>query len=103
MLVQYGIIPAQSLVGKKKLMIYFALFIVLNIITPDPTPITATIILIPFIVIFEVAALAAKRIDEGHKKTGYPYEPPKVGGIVCKFCGGKVLSSFCTVCNKSQI
>ena len=103
MLVQYGIIPAQSLAGKKKLMIYFALFIILNVITPDPTPITATIILIPFIVIFEVAALAAKRIDEGRKKAGYPYGPPKVGVAVCKFCGGNVFSSFCTVCKKSQI
>jgi len=103
MLVQYGIIPAQSLAGKKKLMIYFALFIILNIITPDPTPITATIILIPFIVIFEVAALAAKRIDEGRKKAGYPYGPLKVGVAVCKFCGGNVFSSFCTVCKRSQI
>jgi sec-independent protein translocase protein TatC len=105
MLVQYGIIPVRSLAGKKKLMIYFALFIILIIITPDPTPITATIILIPFIVIFEVAVLAARIIDKDHTQTSEADGPPKIqySGVVCKFCGGNVFSSFCAVCRKSQI
>ena len=106
LLVQFGIIPSEFLSGKKKLTIYFALFIILNIITPDPTPITATIILIPFIVIFEGAAFAARRIDKGRrKKMGEAYGLPKIrfGRVACKFCGGNVASSFCAVCGKSQV
>lgn len=106
LLVQFGIIPAEFLSGKKKMTIYVALFIVLNIITPDPTPITATIIVIPFIVIFEGAALAARRIAEGRRsKMGETYGKYKIqlGGVACKFCGGSVSSSFCAVCGKSQV
>ena len=101
LLVQFGIIPAKFLTGKKKLTVYVALFIILNIITPDPTPITATIILIPFIGIFEVAALAARRIEKGRGGIAEKYTPTRI--VACKFCGGNVSSSFCGVCGKSQV
>jgi len=106
LLAQFGIIPLEALSGKRKITIYIALFVFLNIITPDPTPITATIILLPFLVIFEIAARFARRIDRGRRRTmAQTYGPPKVqlGGIACKFCGGSVASSFCSVCGKSQI
>jgi len=106
LLVQFGIIPAQYLSGKRKIMVYVTLLIILTIITPDPTPITATIIMIPFVAIFEGAALAARRIEKGRReKMGETYGLPKtqLGGVTCKFCGGSVSSSFCTVCGKSQI
>jgi sec-independent protein translocase protein TatC len=105
LLVQFGIIPARFVTGRRKI-IYVALLIILTIITPDPTPITATIIMIPFIVIFEGAALAARRIEEGSlKKAGATYAPPRfqLGRVECKFCGGSVSSSFCSVCGKSQV
>ncbi len=105
LLVQFGIIPAKFVSGKRK-MIYVALLIILTIITPDPTPITATIIMIPFIIIFEGAAYASKRIDEGRlKSTPGSYGGAKypLGSVACKFCGGNVSSSFCSVCGKSQI
>ena len=106
LLVQFGIIPAEYLSGKRKIMVYVVLLIILTIITPDPTPITATIIMIPFIAIFEGAALAARRIEKGRmRKLGDTYGLPKIqlGGVACKFCGGSVSSSFCAVCGKSQI
>jgi sec-independent protein translocase protein TatC len=105
-LAQFGIIPVEFLSGKRKTTIYIALYVFLNIITPDPTPITATIIFLPFFVIFEVAARFAKRIDAGRRRMmAETYGPPKVqlGGIACKFCGGSVASSFCAQCGKSQV
>ena len=106
LLVQFGIIPAEYLSGKRKLTVYVVLLIVLTIITPDPTPITATIIMIPFIVIFEGAALAARRIVKSRlAKMGEPSGAPRtqLGGVACKFCGGNVSSSFCAACGKSQV
>jgi sec-independent protein translocase protein TatC len=104
-LAQFGLIPVEFLTGKRKMTIYIALYIFLNIITPDPTPITATIIFLPFLVIFEIAARFAKRADTNRRRTiAGTYTQPKVqlGGIACKFCGGSVASSFCAACGKSQ-
>jgi sec-independent protein translocase protein TatC len=106
LLVQFGFIPAECLSGKRKMMVYVALLIILIIITPDPTPITAIIIMIPFIGIFEGAALAARRIEKGRREMmRETYGPTKtqLGGVACKFCEGNVSSSFCEVCGKSQV
>jgi sec-independent protein translocase protein TatC len=65
LLVQVGILPAAFIAGKRKLM-YLAFMVILVIVTPDPTPITAVIIMMPFIVIFEGAVLAARRVEK-HK------------------------------------
>jgi sec-independent protein translocase protein TatC len=104
-LAQFGIVPVEFLSGKKKITIYIALYIFLNIITPDPTPITATIIFLPFLAIFEVAAFFVKRADTERRITMTEAYGPgaQLGGIACKFCGGSVASSFCAACGKSQV
>ncbi len=69
---QAGILPAKYLaefnVGKRRTM-YLALLLILTIspIPPDPTPISSVIMLIPFIVIFEVARfLFLRSVRETH-------------------------------------
>lgn len=109
MLMQFGILPVNSVSGwKRKITVYAGLLIVLTIITPDPTPITASIILAPFILVFEAALLIAKRIDKGHKEeTSETYAVPVAqhATLKCKFCGGltSTVSSFCPECGKSQV
>lgn len=105
LLVQFGVIPVEYLSGKRKIMVYVALLVILTIITPDPTPITAIIIMVPFILIFEVAALASRRIARNRQKIGTTYTPSQIqiGPGACKFCGGSVSSSFCATCGKSQV
>jgi sec-independent protein translocase protein TatC len=106
-LAQFGLLPTGWLSGRKKVAAYVILWLVLWVITPDPTPITGTIILAPFIAFFEVAIWAARRIDRG--RTGRPTEAPKVpkleaGYPKCKFCGGSISSSpFCATCGRSQV
>ncbi|MBS7623011.1 twin-arginine translocase subunit TatC [Candidatus Bathyarchaeota archaeon] len=62
LLVQAGILPANFISGKRKLM-YVGFLVVTAVITPDPTIITDVIIMLPFIMIFESAVLAAKRVE----------------------------------------
>jgi sec-independent protein translocase protein TatC len=62
LLVQVGILSSKFIAGKRKIM-YIAFLIILMIITPDPTPITAIIIMMPFIVIFEGAVVAARKVE----------------------------------------
>ena len=104
LLVQFGIIPTKILSGKTKIAIYLALWMIIWTFGPDPTPITATIIMVPFSVIFEIAAYAARRIERNRPKPDI-YAPPMTGlsSVACRFCGGNVSSSFCAVCGKSQI
>lgn len=104
LLVQFGIISAKVLSGKTKIAIYLGLWLIIWTFGPDPTPITATIIMVPFSVIFEVAAYAARRI-ESNRPTTYTYASPKTqqGAVACMFCGGNVSSSFCVACGKSQV
>ena len=106
LLVQFGIIPPNLLSGKGKLALYLGTWLFLWIVTPDPTPFTATVIMAPFVAIFEVATIAAKRGEKNRReRLGAIYGPPKtqLGKVACKFCGGNVTSSFCSVCGKSQI
>jgi len=106
LLVQFGIIPASALSGKGKIMAYIVLFMVIFIFGPDPTPLTATIIMIPFSLIFEVAAYAARRIERGRlRDTNQPPTSPLAPlSAACKYCGGSIANSpFCSVCGKSQI
>jgi sec-independent protein translocase protein TatC len=62
LLVQVGILQPDFMAGKRKIM-YVAFLVVTAIITPDPTIITDVIILVPFLAIFELGILAAKRIE----------------------------------------
>jgi len=104
LLVQFGIISAKVLSGKTKFAIYIVLWLIIWTFGPDPTPITATIIMVPFSVIFEVAAFAARRIERNRPPT-YTYASPRtqLGAVACMFCGGNVSSSFCVACGKSQV
>jgi sec-independent protein translocase protein TatC len=104
LLVQFGIISAKVLSGKTKFAIYIVLWLIIWTFAPDPTPITATIIMVPFSVIFEVAAFAARRIERNRPPT-YTYASPRtqLGAVACMFCGGNVSSSFCVACGKSQV
>jgi len=104
LLVQFGIISTKVLSGKTKIAIYIALEMIIWTFGPDPTPITATIIMVPFAAIFEIAAYAARRIERNRPTTD-PYAPPRIqlGAVACRFCGGNVFSSFCVACGKSQV
>ena len=106
LLVQFGIIPPRVLSGRGKLALYLGTWMVIWIFGPDPTPFTATVIMVPFAAIFEVATIAAKRVEKNRReRMGVTYEPPKVQSpaVACKFCGGKISSSFCTQCGKAQV
>jgi sec-independent protein translocase protein TatC len=68
LLVQVGILPANFMAGKRKMM-YVAFLVGTAVITPDPTIITDVIIMVPFIVIFETAMVIAKRIGKQRLET----------------------------------
>jgi sec-independent protein translocase protein TatC len=63
LLVQVGILPANFIEGKRKI-VYVAILVVTAVITPDPTIVTDIIILVPFIILFETAVLVAKRVGK---------------------------------------
>jgi sec-independent protein translocase protein TatC len=104
LLVQFRIISTKVLSGKTKIAIYLGLWMIIWTFGPDPTPITATIIMLPFSVIFEVAAFAARRIER-NRPTVDTYASPstQLSAVACRFCGGNVSSSFCVACGKSQV
>jgi sec-independent protein translocase protein TatC len=62
LLVQIGILPANFIEGKRKI-VYIAILVVTAVITPDPTIITDVIILVPFLLLFETAVFIAKRVE----------------------------------------
>ncbi|WP_455369888.1 twin-arginine translocase subunit TatC [[Eubacterium] cellulosolvens] len=62
LLVQVGILPANFIEGKRKI-VYVAILVVTAVITPDPTIVTDIIILVPFLILFESAVLIAKRVE----------------------------------------
>ena len=68
LLVQVGILPADFVAGKRKMM-YVAFLVVTAVITPDPTIITDVIIMLPFIVIFETAMVITKRVGKQRLET----------------------------------
>jgi sec-independent protein translocase protein TatC len=67
LLVQAGILPTNFMTGKRKMM-YVGFLVMTAVITPDPTIITDLIIMLPFIIVFEVAVLAAKRVERNRAK-----------------------------------
>ncbi len=62
LLVQIGILPADFIEGKRKI-IYVAILVITAVITPDPTIVTDIIILVPFLLLFETSVLIAKRVE----------------------------------------
>lgn len=63
LLVQVGILPANFIEGKRK-VVYIAILVITAVITPDPTIVTDIIILVPFVILFESAVLVAKRVGK---------------------------------------
>ncbi len=62
-LAQKGIITSEHLTSNRKLF-YVGFLVVIAVITPDPTIITDVIIMVPFIVVFELAIFFAKRVEK---------------------------------------
>jgi sec-independent protein translocase protein TatC len=62
LLVQVGILPANFIEGKRK-VIYIAILVVTAVITPDPTIVTDVIILVPLLLLFELAVLVGKKVE----------------------------------------
>ena len=62
-LTQKGIITAEHITSNRKLF-YLGFLVVIAVITPDPTIITDVIIMLPFIVVFEIAIFFAKRAEK---------------------------------------
>jgi sec-independent protein translocase protein TatC len=107
LLVQFGIISAKIISGRTKIAIYIGLEMIIWTFGPDPTPLTATIIMVPFAVIFEVALFVARRIERNRPKAATDISPSlrsRLSAVRCKFCSGTLGSdsSFCPVCGKSQ-
>ena len=104
LLVQFGIIPSKVLAGKGKLAVYVGLWSFLFIFDQDPTPFTATVIMIPFIAIFEVATFAARRIEK-RRRPAFQMFPQKPTAKKCRFCGElmEAQNAFCPACRRSQV
>lgn len=104
LLVQFGIIPAKLLSGKGKLAVYLGLWMIIWIFGPDPTPFTATVIMVPFLAIFEVAAIAARRIEKD-RRSDFAMFTQKPVYTKCRFCGELMESqvAFCPSCSRSQV
>jgi sec-independent protein translocase protein TatC len=104
LLVQFGIIPARLLSGKGKLAVYLGLWMFIWIFGPDPTPFTATVIMVPFAAIFEVAAFAARRIEKS-RRSEFELFADKPVHTKCRWCGELMEPqvAFCPSCGKSQV
>ena len=63
LLAQKGIITAEHITSNRKLF-YMGFLVVIAVITPDPTIITDVIIMLPFIVVFELSIFFAKRAEK---------------------------------------
>jgi Sec-independent protein secretion pathway component TatC len=105
--VQFRVFSAKVISGKMKIAIYLGFWMLIWTFGPDPTPATATIIMVPFAVIFEVALFAARRIERNRPTTtdASPSLRTRLNTARCKFCSSALVShsSFCPVCSKSQL
>jgi sec-independent protein translocase protein TatC len=108
LLVQFGVFSDKVITGKTKIAIYLGLEMLIWTFGPDPTPITATIIMVPFAAIFEVALYIARRIERNRPSKSTIDSSPslrtRLNTVKCKFCSSNMTSgtSFCPACGKSQ-
>jgi len=104
LLVQFGIVPAKLLSGKGRLAVHLGLWMLIWIFGPDPTPFTATVIMVPFALIFEVAGFASRRIEKT-RRSEFELFSRKPVYTKCRFCGSLMEPqlAFCPSCKKSQV
>jgi sec-independent protein translocase protein TatC len=127
-LVHVGILPTKFLGGKNKAFLYIIMFILVWTFGPDPTPILAGVMIVPFIAVLEIATLAAKRLESKRKKRNAQKQtlsallslPPSIQptpsvpqeqltraqqlGSRCGFCFAEVdlsTSNFCSNCHRA--
>ena len=110
LLVHVGILPVKYLRGRNKIFLYLGILLIFWIFGPDPTPITGSIMLAPFVVVFEFAAYFAGRIDSARKRRkdmqAYGLVKPtfiSISTTSCKFCKSPIKenTTFCPNCNRS--
>lgn len=110
MLVQVGVLPMKYLRGRNKIFAYLAILLLFWIFGPDPTPITGSIMLAPFIVVFEIATYFAGRIDKARQKRkeaeAYGAPTPKLISFptaFCRFCHSSIPmgAMFCPECHRA--
>jgi sec-independent protein translocase protein TatC len=104
LLVQFAIVPAKILSGKGKLAVHLGLWMFIWIFGPDPTPFTATVIMIPFALIFEVAGYASRRIEKS-RRDKFELFSKKPVYTKCRYCGElmETQQAFCPSCKKAQV
>ena len=109
LLVQFKIFSAKVISGKTKIFIYLGLWMLIWTFGPDPTPVLATIMVLPFAAVFEVALFVAKRIERNRPAKSVIDTSPslreRLNTVRCKFCSSTMTSgtAFCSVCGKSQL
>ena len=108
LLVQFKVIATKLISGKTKIFIYLGLWLLVWTFGPDPTPVLATIMVLPFAAIFEVGLFAARRIERNRPTKSATDTSPslrtRLSTVRCKFCSSTMTSgtSFCPACGKSQ-
>jgi sec-independent protein translocase protein TatC len=109
LLVQFKIFSAKVISGKTKIFLYLGLWMLIWTFGPDPTPVLATIMVLPFAAVFEVALFVAKRIERNRPTKSVIDTSPslreRLNTVRCKFCSSNMTSgtAFCSVCGKSQL
>ena len=109
LLVQFQVFSSKTIKGKTKIAIYLGLWALIWTFGPDPTPVLATIMVLPFVAIFEVALFVARRIERNRPTTlatdSSPSLRTRLNMVKCKFCSSTLTSgtSFCPACGKSQL
>ncbi|MFH7859907.1 MAG: twin-arginine translocase subunit TatC [Candidatus Aenigmatarchaeota archaeon] len=67
-LIEIGILKTEYF-SKNRKYFYAALFIVLAILTPDPSPVSDIILFIPIFILMELTIIIGKRIEKSRSKT----------------------------------
>ncbi len=95
LLIRFGIVGTRPF-KKYRRYIYIFMYIVVALITPDGGVAGNFILLIPLVVMFEVALLIGKRYEKKRLIELY-------GELKCKFCGADVSpdDAFCPKCDRA--
>jgi sec-independent protein translocase protein TatC len=108
MLVHVGVFPMKYLRGRNKLIAYAVILLLFWIFGPDPTPITGSIMLAPFVAVFETATFFAGRIDRDRKRrkeeaNGTPVFQNYISKSACSYCRSPIEEGtvFCPGCKRS--